>query len=483
MTLGSALPSPLFHAPNIGQDWFVAGDGDDTTGDGTEAHPWLTPQKALDYLRLTAVWPTNQDVRIRLSNGATFKAASAQSYTINAAFVSGARSPNASRWLIIEPEDPNGSEVIIENPDGTSAAKGAVRLQSTTGTKFLSLRHLHLTGGYTPKGSAGNGNSIGLYLEGNNNSDIEFIYGEIDGFYATPGSPSSAQAVQVAGSGTAGFKFCLNHVHDIGNGIGTTLNQEHGYYSHSVQGDMVLGNLFEDMVNGYDIQFFGVTNAGAKALIAGNTSVNAKCSGLVIDDSGGNVIIVNNVFADHTGRGSSSYGIEFYPPGSHGTGNVVDSNLYHGNTGGNHSLSPAGWTFTNELTDDPLFTGGGGYRPLEGSPLYAAGDEAYIPPVDLDGNERVAATIGAYVGAEELTGDTVGASSLLGAGVLAASAVGGIDVGDADLSGVGEMDATGLRDFIAETSVSSGRGFIDLPEFGEIARATVGQLAHTRRGQ
>ncbi len=444
--LGSSLPSPLVHAPNVGAAYYIAPDGDDTTGDGTQAHPWASPQKAADYLKTTATWPSSQDVAV-IAEGGTYQKPSG-SYTLDLSFVSGVRSPNASRWLVFEAEP--GQTPVFENPTGTDSAKGSIRVGNTSGDNHIQFRGITLYGGGTRRGSPGNGNSIGLYLEGDLNDNIEFLYGEIHGFQATAGSPSSAQAVQVEGSGAAGFKFAYNKVHDMGTTTGTTANQEHGYYSHSTQGDMVLGNLFYNIVNGYNCQFFGVTAAGSHALVVNNTFVDAFASGMVIDDSGTGVILKNNVYAYHTGRGSSSYGIEFYPPGTPGTGNVVDHNAYFQNTGGNRSSTPSGWLFTGTpVSADPRFVSvaGDDWHLQTGSPLYAAGDPNYTPPVDLDGFTRVAPTIGAYEAPEE----------------------GGV-VPDPDPPPVTH-------------GTSATRGSIDLPEYGRIVRPTIGQIAHTRRGQ
>ncbi len=444
--LGSSLPNPLFHPLNVGLTYYVSTAGNDTTGDGSSGNPWRTPQKAADYLRLTATWPTNQDVQVLLRTG-TYQAASG-AYTLDLSFVSGARSPNANRWLIFNAD--TGAAPVLENPTGTDSAKGAIRIQNTSGNNNISFRHIALYGGDTRRGSPGNGNSIGLYLAGDLNDNIEFLQGEIHGFQASAGSPSSAQAVQVEGSGASGFKFAYNKVHDMGTTTGTTANQEHGYYSHSTQGDMVLGNVWWNIVNGYNCQFFGVTAAGSHALVVNNTFVDAFASGMVIDDSGTGVILKNNVYAYHTGRGSSSYGIEFYPPGTPGTGNVVDHNAYFQNTGGNRSSTPAGWAFTGvPVSADPRFVSvaGDDWHLQSGSPLYAAGDPNYTPPIDLDGFTRVAPTIGAYEAPEE----------------------GGVTP-DPDPPPVTH-------------GTSATRGSIDLPEHGRIVRPTVGQIAHTRRGQ
>jgi hypothetical protein len=76
---------------------------------------------------------------------------------------------------------------------------------------------------------------------------------------------------------------------------------------------------------------------------------------------------------------------------------VIDRNLAFNNTGGARSeTAPVGWTITNSLTGDPLFAGAGDYHLQSGSPAIAAGDTAFQPAFDVDGDARGAADLGAY---------------------------------------------------------------------------------------
>jgi len=388
MPQGDNLPNPLFHALNVGLTYYIdAVNGNDTTGDGSTGNPWKTVQKANNFLRDTATWPTNQDVVIKMRSG-TYKATSG-SFTLTIDFTAGARSPNVNRWLIWEPDAGHEGAVIIEQPNGTEAPKGSVTLTNGTGCNFISFRGIELYGGDERRGSIGNGNSIGLYLQGDNNDNVEFLYGEIHGYQVSGNgvSQSSAQAIQVEGAAANGFVLGYSKIYDIGTTTLTSDFQEHGGY---IQGTnpFIINNLWWNIVNGYDLQFFS-GSAGDGALIVHNTFVDAEASGMVLS---GNLAytIRNNIFAHHTGRGSSSYGIEFVPNGSGAGTGTVDYALYFNNQGGNRELSPSGWTFTHETQADPLFVNSGAdnYRLQSGSPAIGFTDTTYSPPFDLDGNAR-----------------------------------------------------------------------------------------------
>ena len=373
-------------ALDVGLEYWVATDGNDTTGDGSEGNPWATPQKAADFLRLTATWPTDQDVVVWFEDG-DYQATGGQTLSLN--FTSGARSPNANRHLIFKAVNgyPN---VRFENPEGTDQPKYSVNILNNTGNNFISFDGIWLWGGDTEKGDSSNGSSVGLYNQGSNSAadrgqNIEFVRGGISHFRAVGGS---AQGSQTEGDEINNSVFAFNRIHDIGTTSDTITNQEHGGY---LQGSnaLILNNLFYNIVNGYDFQFFS-GNAGNGSIVAHNTFTGTYASGLIVNATKA-YTIKNNISHGHTGRGSSSYAYEFFPTTSGGAG-VVDFLVHFGNQNGEKNATPASWTFGSRQNADPDFVDAASddYHIESTSPARGYSDTTYSPAVDLDGNARPA---------------------------------------------------------------------------------------------
>jgi hypothetical protein len=389
---GESLPT--LHTQNVQQAWHVDPAGNDTTGDGTTSNPWRTVQKAADHLKTAATWPTTGDVAVYLHPG-TYKAPSTAAYTLDLSFAAGARSPNSTRWLIFKPAPGTTGTVKIANPDGLTGSKGCVRVAATNGNNYICFDGIDIDGEQTVKGAAGNGNSVGVYLVGLPVAHIELVRCHIHGFRGASGA-GNTQALQ-SGSSTD-VKIYHNHIHDIdAPASGTNENESHGVYLPGAN-VYVVGNLIEDIPNGYNVHFYGTPAAGNGAIVANNTLADANASGIVIPGDAVGATIKNNLLVDHTGRGSDSFGIQFFPASSGaGTGNVIDRNLAFNNTGGARSeTAPVGWTITNSIAADPLFVGAGDYHLQSGSPAINAGDTAYQPAFDVDGDARGAADLGAY---------------------------------------------------------------------------------------
>ena len=108
----------------------------------------------------------------------------------------------------------------------------------------------------------------------------------------------------------------------------------------------------------------------------------------------------NLIISNHTARGNSSCGIEFYPaPTGGASGSVLDHVLYYHNYS-NHLPAPAGWTISNEQTADPRYVNAaaGDLHLLAGSPALGYTDTVFSPAVDLDAVPRPAGAedAGAY---------------------------------------------------------------------------------------
>lgn len=389
MPQGASLPA--LHPWNIGQSWYVdATSGSDTTGDGSQGNPWQTPQKAHDFLKATATWPTSQDVVV-YGKGVS-KASAALNYTLDTSFSSGTRAPASDRFLIWTPWP--GNTWTWKNPDNASVAITA-RIGSNALNSYQIFSDLELDGELTRKGT-GNGNSVGLYFSGsvaNSNQQCEVLRCHIHGFQV---NANNAQALLCA-SGGANLKVFWNHIHDIGTTTVTDNENEHGLYLQA-NNIAVVGNLIHNIANGHSVQFYNSGVAFSGEIVAGNTLDIGEGSGILIPGNTVGARIYNNIFSNH--QAGNSYGIFMYPdPTGTGSDNIVDHNLYYNNQLGNRShATPVGWTFTNEGSGNPLFVGGGDWNVQAGSPAIGFTDTNYCTAVDIAGKSRPAGAedAGAY---------------------------------------------------------------------------------------
>jgi hypothetical protein len=386
---GSRLPS--LHALNVVKQWYVdAAAGNDATGNGSSTRPWRTVQRAADYLRSTAAWPSSGDVAVNLRPTGTYKSTTDPSATLSLDFTSAARAPRAKRWLIWRRDPAYGGRAVIANPDGSDADKYGVVVSNTPYDNYMVFDGIRFTGESVPKGRAGsNGASTGVYLEGNNNHHFEFRNFEFDGFRQT--NAASFESVEgVFQSGTSGPLSFVNGVfHDIAT-PGSGGAGGHGVYLHGESGILLLNVLAFKMNHGFAFQFYnshgGVPGNGA--IISHCTIVDngfgANGGTIILPEAASNVKIVNSIIAYN----GSAAAIHFYPIGS-GSGNNGDHLLFYSNSGGNHDYS-SGWTWTNERTADPHVLHGGksNFRLRQGSPALGYSNTAYSPAKDLNGNPR-----------------------------------------------------------------------------------------------
>jgi hypothetical protein len=160
-------------------------------------------------------------------------------------------------------------------------------------------------------------------------------------------------------------------------------NQDHGIY---VQGDghLVINNVFSQIRGGYGIHVYP---SSSNITIAQNTVVNSQTrSGILIDTTGGNIIVVNNIVTDNV-----EYGISNNQCGLGGC--LVDHNLAW-NNGFGATSGPA----TNTIQADPLYIDSA-YHVASNSPAVNAARSDYSYSPDRDGTPRPqsgAPDIGAY---------------------------------------------------------------------------------------
>jgi hypothetical protein len=383
---------PALHVANVGATYYVdAAAGNDTTGTGSSGSPWATLQRAYTYLRDTATWPTDQDIRIVVRAG-TYQR-SAQQYTLDTWYNGTGRQPTATQWVIWDFED----GAVVKLPSGTSptTAKGAMRLDTvSSGTsRYQMFVNLHIDGDATRTNNTGD--AIGVYLSGST-SHVHFVRPRITGIYAADtddGSPTSKAQGIFGGRDATDIIVWQPHIDDIGTFTGTIATQEHGVY---LSGDRcsVVGPLIYDIPNGYGVQLYDAGATIDGSLVCSGTIANCGQSCILVPGHGTNLTIKNMILVEGKGDAGTSngYGVEFDPTGGGtGSGNVIDHVVHYLHADGNVETAPSGWTITNAQTADPLFVdyAGRDFRLTAESPAIDYTDAEYSTTVDLVDTARV----------------------------------------------------------------------------------------------
>ena len=391
------------HTWNVGKQWYVdARKGSDTTGNGSAGSPWRTLQKAADYLRTTATWPVGRDVAVNIRPTAAYKAPSTKQATLWTGFTSAARAPAADRYLIWRKDPAYSQRPVINNPDGTSTQKQGIMVGSNALNSYQIFSGLDVDGEQIGKGT-GAGGSMGFYFSGtgaNSNTRNEVLDTKIHGFRI--GTVVLNHHAQGLFSEDGASFLLIDQVEAYDNGGIEAFGSfdQHGFYIQAP--DVQITNCsIHDQVSGYGIQFYsGGAAASPRAVVANSTLHNNYASGILIHGDEDNVYFKNLIITDHTGRGGSSWGIEFFPaPTGGASGSVIDHIVYNDNQG-NRSHTPSGWTITNEQTADPRYAnaGAGDLHLLAGSPALGYTDTVFSPAGDYDGAPRPAGAedAGAY---------------------------------------------------------------------------------------
>jgi hypothetical protein len=171
-----------------------------------------------------------------------------------------------------------------------------------------------------------------------------------------------------------------NDVRDIGE---AGSNQDHGVY---VQGDghIITNNVFANIRGGYGIHVYP---SSSNVIVAENTVSSSQTrSGIVIDTTGGNITVVNNISVGNTEYGVLNRKCEL-------GGCVVDDNLAWGN-----GLGPTSGSAANTILANPLFSDSD-FHLLVGSLAIDTARSDFVYSPDKDGVARpqgLGADLGAY---------------------------------------------------------------------------------------
>jgi hypothetical protein len=333
-------------------------------------------------------------VAVNIRPTARYKAASTEHATLWADFTSAARAPAANRYLIWRKDPAYSTRPRIANPDGTSGFKGAIEVGSNALNSYQIFSGLDIDGERIRKGS-GPGGSMGIYLSGtaaNSNTRIEVLDTKIHGFLIGTFVTNDTAQGMFAEDGASFLLLDQIEVYDNGAADDHDPFSNHGVYLQAT--DMQITNSsFHDNQSGYGAHFY---NGGAattpRLVIANSTFNNNFASGILVHGDEDGVRFENLIMSNHTARGNSSWGIEFYPaPTGGASGSVLDHVLYYHNSR-NHLPAPPGWTISNEQTADPRYVNAaaGDLHLLAGSPALGYTDTVFSPAVDLDAVPRPA---------------------------------------------------------------------------------------------
>jgi hypothetical protein len=364
--LGVALPVRL--GPSLGSVFYVSVSGSDVNP-GTLASPWRSVQKALSVLL------PGQVAYVRAGTYA-------QSLVMSRA---------GSAVAPITVRNYPGERPVLR-PGGSGSMDYPVRI--TKGAAYFRLQGFVIEG--APLHSTVNvwvsdGQQTSLpapthHIELSNN---EIRNGTGSSVLVSPNTDS----VQLLG----------NLVHDSGDGS----TQHQGIYFQGQNG-LIANNVVYRTPNGFGIQVRGnypdpdtvVEMPVRNVIVANNTVVGSSLSGIVVENTGTDITVVNNISAYN-----GSYGIRGYYNGSGAIlpGNRAFNNLAYGNGGqyGNTSGTIIDFSGGN-LIADPLFQNqaGNDYRLQTSSPALDKALADYTPSSDYSDTARPQGT-GPDLGAHE----------------------------------------------------------------------------------
>lgn len=356
-------------ADSVGQQYFVATTGNDTTGDGSIGNPWATPQKALDTV------PTNGSI-INLRGGTYAKTAGAQlTWTRAGNSLNPVTLRNYPGETAILTFAGNGSQIDITG--------SYLRIK---GEPTLSGSRLEITGdvltsttGIKARGGAHHLEVDGVWIHALGNMGI------LLGGGGTAGPPYDVSDIQV-------WNTRINTIGDL------IANQNHGAYFDNCN-RVVFANCLI-----YDNYAFGLQiypNNDSCIITCCTIDDHPLAAPIVMEgDTSGratnNRIIGCSLSISDTGSGFSAIMARFL-----GSGNIVQDCV------GYNVATPAfqhvlTGTVTNSpgASTNPLYTNQAtrDYRLQAGSPLrnIAVSRPEWVPPKDMMGNYRLQADGGCY---------------------------------------------------------------------------------------
>ncbi len=434
MALGENLPARM--PESSGTVYYVDKDnGAASNGNpGTDpAHPWLTVGKAFQSA------PANSVVRVK---------ASAQPY---AESVSVSRGGSSGHPVTLEAYDPLDKPEIL----------GATILEGV-GAAYWRFRDIVF--------DAGNTHSVAckLTMSGSNHRATGVGAHDIE-FYRCEARNSSGSGAGWLHSGddvhAVQWWNCLAHHNDVGD---TTA---HGWY-HDGGHDLHLMNCVSRDNGGYGFHVFHGDEQTVYHLTFYNclgVSQEGR-SGWIVQYDGPtdniNLVQHNIAWRNCISANNTQYGWRFKAtPITDWTGftpNIIDSSIAFGNGDGDvDAVDPDMFVNTNFRTGDPMFTDapGNDFTLQAGSSAIGFGDETYCPQVDYNDGVRTQCDAGPYAFAA-----VAGATSV-------------------SMHGLGHLGASSSVTSPIVSSPTGRVGHIEFPQRGKVDRATVGRLAHTRRGE
>jgi len=434
MALGSALPDR--QPESSGTVYYVDKDSGAASNGNTgtdEAHPWATIGKAFQSA------PANALVRVKKA---------AQPYHES---LSISRGGAASHPITIQAYDPADKPVMLgaQNMSGAGAAYWRLRnlVFDADGTHSVAFKA-------TFTGSNRRATGVGAH-------DIEF-----DGCEALNSSGSGAGWL-LSGDDVHAVQWwnCLAHNNDTGD---TTA---HGWYLDGGH-DLHHMNCIARDNGGYGFHMFhGDEQTVHHANFYNCLSVSQEGrAGWIVQYDGptDNVNLVEhhilwrNCISAYNATSGWRFKADPITNWAGYTPNTMDWCLSYGNPDVDvDAVDPEMIVNTNMSTDDPMFTdpGSNDFTLQPGSSAIGYGDEAYCPPIDYTGAVRSQCDAGPYAFAA-----VPGATS-------------------ARLHGLGSLSAASTATRPIVVSPSGRHGHLSLPQRGNLEEPTVGQLAHTRRGE
>jgi parallel beta-helix repeat protein len=201
------------------------------------------------------------------------------------------------------------------------------------------------------------------------------VYGDDDELSGLEVRNSNMSGILLGSGGVDRARIVGNWLHDNG----THSNLDHGIYWSSGTGGTVANNLIERS-QAYGIQMYPSPSGQT---IMENTIVASGYgrAGILLDTSGSNIALVNNISAFNTGPGIRV--------SSTCSGCFADQNLLYGNSV-DYDVGSGRVQILRTIRLDPRFIDrfAGDYHLMSGSPAVDAAEAGFSMPVDLDGRFR-----------------------------------------------------------------------------------------------
>jgi len=380
MPQGSALPTR--HVQNPQQEyWLDPVDGNDTTGNGSEAQPWKTLQKADDSI----VNPGTGDVVIEMADNGAYQAAD----NAQAACLIGAGTvPSSTHRWIFRPA-PGAGRVTVKRSGGSSTVDRWCFRINTAGNVILEGMELTEDSPRPTTGSAS-----GIWQGASSDApNCEYFDLHIHDLNVTTNT-TRAQGIDIDNAAGGDFPALIENVHVERIGLDGEPRLCHGVYI-SVPDVWLINVLANNMANGYGLQFFSGTPFPFHLIHCTVAGPFFKGAGgdegpLVYVAGGDGSDIRNSIFCELDGTVASIHRTS----GTGMTGSTLD-HLILRKPAGTYIDTPANWaTQTNidEDIDDPGFVDldGEDFHLLSDSVARGFSDTEWSRPYDIEGNPRPA---------------------------------------------------------------------------------------------